>query len=167
MATVFESSIPYGYAGSMMTLARMRSIVRKSLTQPVVVEAAHRIISFLPPRQQTRQAFAIRDVLARSFQFIADPKGVELLRTPVYQIEQIKEHGVTTGDCDDAAILGAALGMAVGIAARFRVIAFRPGADFAHVYAILTPNDGPAIDLDVTKPTTGAAAPVRFQDYPV
>lgn len=167
MTTVFRGSIPYGYSGSMATLARMRSIVRQSLSAPAVIEAAHRIIAFLPPRQQTRQAYAIREVLGNVFQFVADPKGVELLRTPVYQLGTIKEHGVSTGDCDDAAILGAALGMAVGISARFRVIAFRRGGDFAHVYAILTPNDGPAIDLDVTKPTTGAAAPVRFQDYPI
>lgn len=164
---VMAGTIATGYVGSMQTLARMRSIVRQSLASPDVIQTAARIITMLPPRDQERQAIAIRDMLDRVFRFVADPKGVELLRTPTFQLREIKAHGTTVGDCDDAAILGAALGMAVGIGAIFRVISFREGANFAHVYTILTPRHGRAIDLDVTKPAQGAAAPVRWQDYRV
>jgi transglutaminase-like putative cysteine protease len=164
---VFQGTISAGYVGSMQTLARMKSIVRQSLVQPDVTQAAARIAAFLPPRDQVRQAVAIRDFLVRVFRFVPDPKGVELLRTPLFQLREIRKGGTTAGDCDDAAILGAALGLAVGIPAVFRVISFRPGANFAHVFTILTPRNGRAIDLDVTKPAQGAAAPVRSQDYPV
>lgn len=164
---VMAGTIATGYVGSMQTLARMKSVVRSSLTVPEVVQAAGRIISFLPPRDQVKQALAIRDALTRVFRFVPDPKGVELLRTPLFQLREIHNRGTTIGDCDDAAILGAALGMAVGIGAVFRVISFRRGANFAHVYTILTPRNGRAIDLDVTKPAQGAAAPVGYQDYPL
>lgn len=164
---VMTGHIAAGYVGSMQTLARMRSMVRQSLTMPDVVQTAAHAVTLAPERDQVQQALAIRAFLQRAFRFVPDPKGVELLRTPLFQVREIRRNGASIGDCDDAAILGAALGLAVGIPAMFRVIAFKPGAAFSHVYTILTPKGRPAIDLDVTKPATGAAAPVRTQDYPV
>lgn len=164
---VLSGNIATGYVGSMQTLARMKDIVRQSLRVPGVVQVAARIVALVPPRDQTRQAQAIRDFLQTAFRFVADPKGQELLRTPSFQIREIRQYGQTGGDCDDAAILGAALGLAVGIGGKFRIISFRRGGNFAHVFTILTPRVGPAIDLDVTKPAQGAAASVLVQDYPI
>ncbi len=164
---VFSQEIPYGFRGSVATLARMRSVVRASLRQEPVIRTATRIVMWQGQRDQEAQAHAIRDYLASVFRFVPDPRGVETLRTPLYQLREIHDVGAVAGDCDDAAILGAALGMAVGIAASFRVVRFRPGADYAHVFTILTPRAGGAIDLDVTKPAQGAAVPIGHRDFPV
>lgn len=164
---VFSQEIPYGFQGSVATLKRMRAVVRASLTQEPVIRTAARIAMFEQPRDQGSQAMAIRDYLVSVFRFVPDPKGVETLRTPLYQLREIHELGAVAGDCDDAAILGAALGLAVGIPAYFRVLKFRPGADFAHVFTILTPRGSGAIDLDVTKPDTGAAVPIERKDFAV
>ncbi len=162
---VFQQEIPYGFRGSVATIDRMRSIVRASLRQELVIRTATRIVMFQPSRDQEAHAQAIREYLTRVFHFVPDPKGVETLRTPLYQLREIEGMGAVGGDCDDAAILGAALGMAVGIRAFFRIVKFRPGADYAHVFTILTPRAAPVIDLDVTKPAQGAAVPIGHRDF--
>lgn len=145
----------------------MRSVVRASLRQEPVIRTATRIVMWYGARDQHAHARAIREYLESVFRFVPDPRGVETLRTPLYQLREIHDNGAVGGDCDDAAILGAALGMAVGIAAAFRIVKFRQGADYAHVYTILTPRAGGVIDLDVTKPAQGAAVPIGHKDFPV
>jgi hypothetical protein len=164
---VYRQEIPYGFSGSVATLQRMRSVVRASLRQEMVIRIATRIVMYQPQRDQISHAYAIRAWLDERFRFVPDPRGVEMIRTPLYQLREIEQVGAVGGDCDDAAVLGAALAMAVGIPAWFRIVKFRPGADYAHVFAVLTPRAGPAIDLDVTKPAQGAAVPIGHKDFRV
>lgn len=59
-------------------------------------------------------------------------KATEYFTAPIYILE------IGKGDCDDMALLGAALSLAVGLRATFKVIAWktceRADADFTHVY---------------------------------
>lgn len=157
-----------GDYGAQQTLDRMASLVNRSLTIPLVVETANGIAALVPPRDYVAIAKAIRSWLQRHFRFVRDPLGVELLRDPQYQLRQWMTQGFITGDCDDAAVLGAALGKSVGIGARFVAIGFRDGGPLVHVYAVLTGKAdggigslGRGVDLDVTRPATVGARRVR------
>lgn len=66
-------------------------------------------------------------------------------------LEEARELGHASGDCDDAAILGAALALEMGLRARFIVLGFQPWGPYAHVYAEVS-EGGPWVDLDVTAP---------------
>lgn len=146
-------AVPHGDNGTRATLKAMRAVVRAALARPLVIETAHRIARGLPARDMRARALAVRSWLAAHFHFERDPSGVELLRTPEYQLRQLARDGVITGDCDDAAILGAALYAALGGRAALRAVSFRPRSPFTHVYAILTPQSKHAsVSLDVTKP---------------
>lgn len=153
-ASVRESSISGGDFGSLTTLERMRSLSNMAIKMPIVVETAHSIVAGIPPRDYYGMAVAIRNWLASVFHFIPDPVGVELLRAPDYQLRQYQTQMRITGDCDDAAVLGAALGKAVGIPAQFVAIGFKPSGPLSHVYAQLTPlaKVPTVVSLDVTKP---------------
>ena len=115
-------SILGGDFGAMTTLAKMRAVANGGLVDPVVIETAHAVIenAGVLGRDEPGKAEAVREWLAEHLQFLPDPRGVELLQTPRYQVDRIRRLGFSTGDCDDAAILGAALGKAVGLRARFR-----------------------------------------------
>jgi transglutaminase-like putative cysteine protease len=144
----------------------MVGLVNASLTNPLVVSAARTLAAnSAPARDQYRQAIAIRSWLARYFRFVDDPVGLELLRDPENLLREYYTTSRIIGDCDEAAILGAALGKAVGIPAAFTVLAF--GVDdggsemFSHVLATLLTDRGHTVSLDVTKPPGSVPAPTR------
>lgn len=133
-----------------MTLREMRRLVNESLVTPRVRATALQITSSCG-RNRVCQAIALRAWMDRNFRFIPDPVGVELVHRPERLLDELDVQGYIVGDCDDAAVLGAALGKAVGFPARFVVLGFfTPRAPFAHVYTELLGDTG-WFELDVTK----------------
>lgn len=140
-----------GDVGSMQTLGFMRTLVNKSLVDPHVVAAAKDAVADCPQGDHECNALAVERWLAEHFHFVRDPRGVELLHEPTYMVQVVARRGLFAGDCDDAAVLGAALGKSVGLRARFRAIGFRRSGPLAHVIAdVRTPRGW--LPLDVTKP---------------
>lgn len=165
---VQRGTIPHGDLGSLTTLAHMRNLVNAALQMPVVVETAHMIIRATAPRDYPAMARAIRDWMALNFKFVPDPLGVELTRTPAYMLNQYYAQGIVSGDCDDAATLGAALAKSVGMPCKLVGVGFGSwlGA-FAHVYTIIALRSGVVVTLDVTKPAGNVAQIRRMLQYPV
>jgi transglutaminase-like putative cysteine protease len=158
---VTASFIFGGDLGSLQTLYRMRQLVNTSLTDPLVIETARSIVETagVLGRDQQGKYLALRQWLAEHVVFLPDPLGVELLATPHYLLTKIARAQFVSGDCDDAAILGAALGKAVGLAARFRVLSFvNQSRPFQHVYTLLLVN-GQWANLDVTRSPAIAIPP--------
>lgn len=124
---------------------------------PMVRLTATEIVVGIGGMDGVEQAHAIRDYLQNYTEFLRDPDGVEMLHGPVWQLQQIRQRGVVQVDCDDVAMLSAALGKSVGLRARFVVVAFdRPDAPYRHVWAELSPRGVPQwIDMDVTRPAQG------------
>jgi transglutaminase-like putative cysteine protease len=165
MTRATRETIAYGDYGATQTVERMRALANESLAVPIVVETARGIVSTVASRDYLAMAQAIRSWLSRNFKFIPDPVGVELLTSPEYQLRKFQANGIIYGDCDDAAVLGAALGKAVGIGARYVAVSFRPyPAPLTHIYTVLT---GPPkramsiVDLDITKPAHVTASVQR------
>jgi transglutaminase-like putative cysteine protease len=133
----------------------MRRLANAALVDPVVIETARRIVedAGVLGRNEGGKFNAIREWLLAHVQFLPDPVGVELLATPRYMLDTIRRAQFVSGDCDDAAILGAALGKAVGLRAKYRALAFgarsRP---FSHVYTLLLVR-GQWANLDTTRST--------------
>lgn len=98
-----------------------------------------------------------------------DPPGKELLRHPE-QSAQAMRTGKFAGDCDDVAMLAAAVLVRLGgYAVAFRVIA-REGRDWEHVYTVAAPAGYPlwaAIDPQETDTPLAERAHARAWDFPV
>lgn len=135
------------------TLRRMANNVRDCLAHSVAtVQTANDIVANVAPRDTNGQIRTIAHWLDAHFRYLSDPIGVELLRDPNGAIAEIKQRGYTQGDCDEAAMLAAALGMANGIPARFRALAFyTPNAPYSHVVCDLL-SGRRWIPIDITKP---------------
>lgn len=108
-----------------------------------------------------RRALRLRDWLDRHFIFVRDPHDVELLTTPGEQLRQIAGTGAAYGDCDDVALLGAALAQAGGLPVHYVLYGFGPPpTSFSHIFAeVPTPNG--VVDLDVTRPAQNIPRPTR------
>lgn len=142
---------PPGDLGTYRTLGVMGRYANRALEDPLLVELAQRIIRDVGTQDEPGKIRALRGWLDRATRFLDDPLGVELIRTPRRLILTAYQLGYFEGDCDDVAVLAAALGKAVGLPARYVVVGFEPGGPFRHVYAELW--DGQEWrELDVTRP---------------
>jgi len=153
-------------------MREMRRLVRDALTRRDVLETARAIVRDVPERREIQQARTIRLWSAARFSFVKDPVGVEFLQSPSAQLAQIRRQLKIQGDCDDAAMLTAALCMNVGIPCRFYAAA-RPGDSvFRHVYAVAYPLDRTsgrrvAVELDITRPIEIPALPAAGRRLPM
>lgn len=141
--------IPRGDLGIMLTVWQMRFLARRGARDPLLGQLAGSIVAGC--EDTTEAAHAIRLFLERVVDFTPDPAGAELLKQPRYAIRELELEDRILGDCDDVAVLGAALGGAVGLPARFVLLAFSHGAPYEHVYTELL-TDGGWLELDTTKP---------------
>ena len=139
------------------TLAHMRSLVAESMADPSVVIFARSFALRGGQREYRKQAELIQAWLRGVWVFVDDPLDREFLVAPGALMSMATSFGRIVGDCDEAAMLGAALGQAIGLAPQFVVLGFASpdaGADgrMAHVYTQLLTPDGDTISLDVTRP---------------
>lgn len=145
------TQISRGDEGTRQTLQKMKRLVNGSLVLPIVRGTAVNVMRPVVPRDRAGQVAAVRGFLTERVQFLRDPVGVELLHSPDWLLREIQARYYVTGDCDDVAILGAALGKAAGLKARFVAVAFYdPVAPYAHVWTDLFDGDQWR-DLDVTR----------------
>jgi transglutaminase-like putative cysteine protease len=159
VTTVRQYSLAGGDLGAWQTLRKMRALVNASLTDPVVVAAAKEAVAACAAGDYECNAFQVGYWLGERFQFVRDPVDVELLHEPRYMLDAITSRGFFQGDCDDAAVLGAALGKAIGLRARLRAIGFDKVGPFSHVIAdVRTPRGW--VQLDVTRPAQFDRLPV-------
>jgi len=127
----------------------MRRLAGLALRDPLTVETAAIIVG--RSGEPGEMASRIREFLQDCVRFIPDPVGEELIRSPRFMLERIQAQGWAGGDCDDVATLGAALGMSVGLPARFVLLGFSPSEPYSHVFAEIA-NGCCWTDLDTTAP---------------
>jgi hypothetical protein len=153
VTTIVQGWTGGGKTTAKKTLAQMARNIRGELASPEVWETARNIVAQVPERDQALQARVIRSWCKARFRYVADPVDIDLLASPRYLLDKIKQHGYVQGDCDDAAALTAALVTAIGIPAELHAVAFiSPHAPFTHVFTIAYPANGPAREMDVSHP---------------
>lgn len=157
-----------GDEGARQTLRLMQRIVRQALRDPVVLERAVQVIRSAPAHDHMAELRAIRKFLIDNVRYVNDPDAFELLRLPDYQLDRIAAGGQAEGDCDDVAILGATLALAIGRPARFVAVGFGgPDDPFSHVWAEALV-DGFWRELDTTRPIGATAIrPTRRMELEV
>lgn len=167
--------IATGDAGAHETLGVMRDAVHNAVNDPTFVWWARSIVEDCPQRNETCCAYAVREFVSGAIHFQRDPVGVENITPPLVHMQKLRGRfgAYVLGDCDDAATLSAALGMAVGLPARFVALAFpMPGdppgmrygqdnAPYQHVFTELLAG-GAWREMDTTRPDNIALASVRI-----
>lgn len=155
--------IPSGFSirgddAAKLTLKKMQTLVRQAIAQRDFVWWVRTELGKIAPesvnnRDWRQLARAVREFVGSRIIFLPDPVGEENLTPPLEHMEKFQKGArFLYGDCDDAATLGAAMGMAVGIPAEFTIKAFwTPDSPFQHVVTYLRPKGSSAIDIDTTR----------------
>lgn len=133
----------------------MKRFAREGQTDPTVRDLALSIVRGVPGRNGLAQAVAIRNWLASNVEFTRDPERAELLYTPARMVSILTTRGPPLYiDCDDVAVLAAALGGSIGLKSRFQLVGFlSPRAPIRHVWTELQSPSGDRrwVQMDVTR----------------
>lgn len=137
--------IPAGLAGTDYTVKKMIALVRSGIIDPRLRQSAISILKAagVNPADHVSGARALYSWIKSNVIFVNDPAGVESIQDPALTFYKLR-----AGDCDDHAILLAALCGSVGIPARFVTL----GANvdkFSHVFVELRLN-GEWVPADTT-----------------
>ena len=151
----FHFRVRGGDAGTRAIVGHMKRLVREGKVSPLVRDLALSITAGVPGRSGIAQAVAIRNWLGGNVDFTRDPSGAELLYTPQRLAKILTERGPPLRiDCDDVAVLAAALGASIGLKSRFQLVGFlSPSAPFRHVWTELASPSGDRrwVQMDVTR----------------
>lgn len=149
-------SLPSGTRGTVKTLQAMACLVREAIKVPDFIIAARCIASRANPHDQRGQVKQFFDMVSKFF-YVNDPVDIEMVQGAQFSLF---ESGF--GDCDDMAVILAALCGAIGIVSQFIVCGFDSGSNsYEHVWAqcYLEPSEfdkGGWLDLDpCADPRTG------------
>lgn len=120
--------IPSGVDGVRATLAKMVSLAREYRRHPLIRELAEEVIEHVPARDRPGNVRALWQFVRRFIKYVPDIRNVETLHTPIRLLKN------RAGDCDDQALLLAALLESVGQGTRFVAMGFQRGR-YSHVLA--------------------------------
>jgi len=108
----------------------MADLVRDSM--PAIREKALELMQSVYASGPGDYVEGVRHFVTSSMVLVGEPD--ELVVSPRVMLSNILERGRTYGDCDDAAVLVAALLYAIGIRSRFKAIAQAPDGSYQHVF---------------------------------
>ena len=153
-----------GDPGTFRTVRYMRSLVdgREGVLNPQIIALATQIVSGVANRDQSGEINAVYDWVKKNISF-RNEDG-ERLQSPLVTTQ------LGAGDCDDHAMLLAALLRSLGHTVAFRTVAVGANPDYSHVYAVVQDKRTKQwIPLDTTvagaTPGWQVSGPTRAKDY--
>lgn len=133
-----------GLQGVRHTVAVMRALVNTGKCDLAVRQAATSLVWLQPERDEWHEVQALYEWVRDRVRYVRDIVDVETLTSPAKTLQTM------IGDCDDQAVLLAALFESVGYPTRFVVGAYTIPNHFEHVYLQVFVNDE-WIDCDPTE----------------
>ncbi len=145
-------ALPGGATGTSVTLNHMVKLARDGAKDPIVIQTAHALVANLPQYDRLGEIKALHAFVRDAIRYTNDPLDVELLRTPRAMLE------MKSGDCDDKAILLAALLRAIGRPSRFVALAMNKSDLYSHVL-VQTPWNKGWLNLETIMPVEAGWSP--------
>lgn len=132
----------------------MRAFTRQGKTLPAVRMKAVDLTTGLKQKDYSGELRAIHRFVRDSIRYVRDVTDVETLHTPDVTLAQ------AAGDCDDKAVLVAALLESIGHPTRFVAVGNNE-SDFIHVFVESKIGSG-WIPIETTEPVMCGVGPVGF-----
>lgn len=122
------SKLPDGIAGVRATLDTMIKMTRAASTTDAVRIAAENATSYIDGKDFSGQVRAVQTWVKNNIRYLRDHITAEMLIDPVLLLQ------TRAGDCDDHAMLVAAMLMSIGFPARFVAVGMESPDCFEHVF---------------------------------
>lgn len=115
------------------TLMLMRRLVRQFRDEPRIRDAALRATVRCGPVDDEGRMREILNWTRKVVRYERDVADQETISDPLHTLERVMVYGAAAGDCDDAAVLMAALLESIGIRTRFVAVSARRDRQLHHV----------------------------------
>lgn len=123
------------------TVGWMKKFAREGSESEEVHEVVRQICQDLVEGDYASECAAIYYWMRQNIRYMRDPPGVEYVQTPKRLLK------TRAGDCDDMAVLIAAMLLVCGNPCRFVLAGFAPGGPPSHVFVeVRTPHGWHALD---------------------
>jgi transglutaminase-like putative cysteine protease len=132
------------------TMNRMGSIINSSIRDYYVRRWAEKIIERTGEDDLSR-AEAIYYFLSTHTNYVKDPTGLELLKTPKVSLNLIEMGEIPGLDCDDLTILSMALLKSIGFRVGLRATGYKPDGKYTHVYGMVLIKPYEWVPFDLVK----------------
>lgn len=165
-----EMALSAGQKGTDETVSVMRTMVLGSLTDPAVKAAAMKAVSGVRPMDSAGYVAAVWKAVRDGMGYVPDYFKIEELTSPAIHSRRIMATGHSYGDCDDFSMVGAAWLIALGVPARFEVVAStKNGGKFDHVrVAAWLGNRWVPLETTMKTVPLGRSVPaIRVKAYPI
>jgi hypothetical protein len=133
-----EIEVGEGLGGNVQTIKFMKETARVRANDPLIRKLALNILLDyqVASNYYIDESLAIGDFVKKKVRYVRDPIDVEYLQDPVDLVKQIP-NGTAQGDCDDMALLTAALLLSIGHNPCFRAVRYNQnGGPFNHIYVV-------------------------------
>lgn len=140
-----------GFTGAPDTLRAMVQAVQglRGEQSMLVRSVAEHIVRRVQPKDYLGEILAIRYWVTENVRYVNDPLHVEMVKDPERLIEEIRDHGIGIGDCDDLCAIIGCMALQVGRVAEAVVVGFGAPGEFAHVFCrVQEPRSGQWIVCD-------------------
>ena len=147
---VIEKEIGVGDRAVGVTVADMCRLATRDSQHPLVRALAQTLRQGRTLREAIKAA---HDHVCLAVPYRSDPPGIEEVIAPIYSLGLVppsgegRQYWKPGGDCDDQSTALAAVLLAMGVRAGFKVIAWRV-KDYTHVYVVAALPDGTVIPCD-------------------
>jgi hypothetical protein len=139
-----------GWSGTDLTVEKVIDLVNQSLTKPIVVLTARRIVQNVPERDRDGEIAAVSAFVRSKVRYTSE--GIETLTAPWIMLSEIQKRGNFPGDCDESVLLWLALLKSLGFKARIDVISQRADKKANHIYGeVFSPTRGFVADDTIVK----------------
>lgn len=136
----------------------MRNFAHKGKGDMKVRDLVEQICSTLQQGDYASEVLACYYWVCQHVRYLRDPHGLEFVKEPARTLES------RSGDCDDIAVLLAAMMMSCGNRCRFVLVGFKSGGEPSHVYVeVLTPNGPVALDPVANRETAAMQGKVQVR----
>jgi hypothetical protein len=125
-----------GFTGAPDTLRAMVRAVQglRGEQSMLVRQVTEEIIRRSQPKDYLGEILAIRFWVTENVRYVNDPLHVELVKDPERLIEEVRDHGIGVGDCDDLAALIGCMALQLGRVAEAVVVGFGGPGEYSHVF---------------------------------
>lgn len=120
----------------MQTIKAIQDLAHQKKTSPIVRQFATEILNKYNTKSQHHydEAQAIGNYVQKYYDYVKDPKGVEMILDPELSIQQLK-NGTARGDCEDMSLLIATLMLSVGLAPHYTIVRYPSSSSgWQHIY---------------------------------